>query len=354
MAVYQIVLRIGWIFKTESIIMPAFMDLIGGAGWQRGCLPMLNRLGQSCVPLLFSDHIANLPRKSSWLCVNTLAMGGCFLVLAGAWWGSAGQRTWWWPIFFLVVYALFFTATGMCQVIFSTLTGKLIIENQRGRLAAVGSLIGGLLAIVAALIWLHPWLGTASHGTSQTVAAGQTSLVAQASVAAPSETPSKPKFGLIFGFTGALFIAAAVTTTRLAECDDQFKRPVRRKIETLYASGRIIFGNTNFRLLALTAALFGMSMTLFPHYQSIARARLNIGFDGALSWIIAQHVGASLLSVPAGWMADRFGNRRVLRILMGAACIAPTLLLVLHTTAVTWRLPYLFMFFWLALPNGPS
>ena len=70
--------------------MPAFMDLIGGAGWQLGCLPMLNRLGQSCVPLLFSDHIANLPRKSTWLCVNTLAMGGCFLVLAGAWWGTLG------------------------------------------------------------------------------------------------------------------------------------------------------------------------------------------------------------------------------------------------------------------------
>ena len=36
LAVYQIVLRVGWIFKTESIVMPAFLDHIGGTPWLRG------------------------------------------------------------------------------------------------------------------------------------------------------------------------------------------------------------------------------------------------------------------------------------------------------------------------------
>jgi len=36
---YMILMRVGWIFKTESIIMPAVLDVIGGAGWLRGCLP---------------------------------------------------------------------------------------------------------------------------------------------------------------------------------------------------------------------------------------------------------------------------------------------------------------------------
>ena len=44
---YMVLMRVGWIFKTESIIMPAVVDAIGGAGWLRGCLPMLNRFGQS-------------------------------------------------------------------------------------------------------------------------------------------------------------------------------------------------------------------------------------------------------------------------------------------------------------------
>jgi hypothetical protein len=329
MSIYQIVLRIGWIFKTESIIMPAFMDLIGGAAWQRGCLPMLNRLGQSMVPLLFSDQIRNVPRKRNWLCLTSIAMGGCFLLLAVLWWISGGQRTAWWPFCFLGLYALFFTATGMNQVLFSTLTGKLVLENLRGRLSAVGSLIGGFCAIIFALIWLRPWLESTT-----------------------GDLGVNPQFGLIFGFTGVLFVAAGFTALRFIENPDEARAPLRSRLDILRASSRIVFENHNFRLLAISAALFGMSMTLFPHYQSIARERLGLGFgdlDGALSWIIAQHIGASVLSVPAGGIADRYGNRLVLQILMGTICIAPVLLLVLHAGDIQTRLPYLVMFFLLGL-----
>ena len=326
MAIYQIVLRIGWIFITESIIMPAFMDLVGGAAWQRGCLPMLSRLGRSVVPLLFSDQIRNVPRKRDGLCLTSIAMGCCFLVLAGLWWVSAGQRTAWWPVCFLGLYALFFTATGVNQVLFSTLTGKLIVENQRGRLSAVGSLIGGLSAIVFALIWLRPWL--------------------------LSPAGAYPRFDLIFGFTGILFVASGITALRFIENSDDFKLPLRSRLEILHASAKIVTEDHNFRLLAAAAVMFGMSMTLFPHYQSIARERLGVGFsnlDGLLSWIIAQHVGASVLSVPAGGIADRYGNRLVLQILMGAVCIAPVLVLILHAGEIQWQFPYLVVFFLLGL-----
>ncbi|MGH7200277.1 MAG: hypothetical protein ACREJB_06705, partial [Planctomycetaceae bacterium] len=50
LCLYQILLRVAWIFKTESVIMPAFLDLIAGAGWVRGCLPALNHIGQSLPP----------------------------------------------------------------------------------------------------------------------------------------------------------------------------------------------------------------------------------------------------------------------------------------------------------------
>ena len=40
MAVHQVVFRIGWIFKTESVIVPAFVDAVAGPGWVRGLLPM--------------------------------------------------------------------------------------------------------------------------------------------------------------------------------------------------------------------------------------------------------------------------------------------------------------------------
>ena len=50
-ALYQVVMRTGWIFKTESVIMPAVLDSLGGSGWLRGLLPPLNRFGQSIPPL---------------------------------------------------------------------------------------------------------------------------------------------------------------------------------------------------------------------------------------------------------------------------------------------------------------
>ena len=325
MAIYQVILRVGWIFKTESIIMPAFMDLIGGAGWQRGCLPMLNRLGQSLVPLLLSDRIRNVPLKKVLLCSTSTAMGVCFLILTGMWWFSQGQRTAWWPVAFLAIYALFFTATGLNRILYSTLTGKLIVENYRGRLAAVGSMVGGALAIAAAWFFLRPWMQA-----------------------------DQIRFGWIFGLTGVLMIVAGLSAIRLIESRDTSQPQARGSIEIAKASWKIVFENANFRLLAIAAALFGMSMTLFPHYQSIARHRLGIGLSGSgvevlLYWIIAQHVGAAVLSIPAGGIADRFGNRMALQVLMGAVCVAPVLLLVIQFCDLPWTLPYLFLFFLLGL-----
>jgi hypothetical protein len=50
LAVQLIIMRIGWIFKTESVIIPHVLDVISGnAAWARGFLPVLNRLGQSLL-----------------------------------------------------------------------------------------------------------------------------------------------------------------------------------------------------------------------------------------------------------------------------------------------------------------
>ena len=82
MVAYQVVMRVGWIFKTESIIMPAVLDSIGGPGWLRGCLPLLNRLGQSVPPVLVHRQIRNLRLKKAGVFVASLIMGACFLLLS--------------------------------------------------------------------------------------------------------------------------------------------------------------------------------------------------------------------------------------------------------------------------------
>ena len=300
--------------------MPAFMDLIGGASWQRGCLPMLNRLGQSIPPLLFSDRIRNVRYKKKALWLSTSLMGSCFVFLAVCWWSTDGENRFWWPWLFLTVYAVFFAATGVNQLLFNTLTGKLVVAQQRGRLAATGSLLGGLSAIVFAFLLLQPWL----HSTP-------------------------PQFGLIFGFTGLAMISAAGMAWWFIEVADEKRSQLRSGIEIVANARKTVIQDRNFCLLAIAGAMFGMSMTLFPHYQSIAREKLEIGYDTMLYWIVAQHVGASLLSVPAGWLADRSGNRRVLRILMGLLCVAPAMLVLLQWFDSPLQFFYLVIFFLLGL-----
>ena len=93
--VYMVLMRIGWIFKTESIIMPAVLDVIGGSGWLRGCLPMLNRFGQSLPPLLVSDRVRNARYKKLGMFGATLTMGICFLSLSAVWFVTGGQKSFW-------------------------------------------------------------------------------------------------------------------------------------------------------------------------------------------------------------------------------------------------------------------
>ena len=64
LVLHQILFRTAWIFKTESVIIPAFLDSITEAGWVRGMLPPLNRFGQSVAPLLLSDRLSRSSLKS--------------------------------------------------------------------------------------------------------------------------------------------------------------------------------------------------------------------------------------------------------------------------------------------------
>lgn len=302
--IYMVFMRTGWIFKTESIIMPAVLDVIGGSGWLRGCLPMLNRFGQSVPPLLASDHVRNSRFKKTGLFSTTLTMGICFLGLAIVWAMTSGQKSWWLPIVFLMIYGIFFSSTGINQLNLNTISGKLIRVDRRGRLALVGTVIGSTTAVLCAWFLLNRWLvddsGTGGAGSN---------------------------FVMIFAFTGSAFVAAAIVGLFLKEQPDNYREQRRNGKDLLRAAISTLKHDRNFRKVAIIAALFGMYLTLFPHYQRLGRDRLELGLTALIPWVVAQNIGAAFFSIPAGWIADRFGNRLVLQLMMLILCIAPVLAL---------------------------
>ena len=296
LALYQVIMRTGWIFKTESIIMPAVLDLMGGNALLRGCLPMLNRFGQSLPPLVASDYLRQMPHKKRMLAICAAVMGFCFISLAIIWGLADHQRSNWLPFLFLTIYGIFFSFVGLHNLAMNLMYGKLIPVTNRGKLMLVSMTLGCLSAVGFAWFLLRHWLG------EQT---GQ--------------------FELIFLFTGLAFLLSALIACCLREVADVRKRETKKLPEVFRQSWKTLRVDRNFRTLVVIASLFGMSMTLFPHYQALARGRLDVGLQSMVPWLIAQNIGAAGFSIPMGWLADRYGYRLVLRLQMLLLALPPIL-----------------------------
>ena len=55
-ALNQIVMRFGWMFKSESVVIPAFIDTYTASGTIRGLLPLILRIGQSLPQFLVAQR----------------------------------------------------------------------------------------------------------------------------------------------------------------------------------------------------------------------------------------------------------------------------------------------------------
>jgi len=305
LALYQVIMRTGWIFKTESIVMPAVLDTITGGGplggFLRGWLPVLNRLGHSIPPILFSRRLKVLPRKRSVTIVCTSCMATVFLVLSGIWWMAGKTLSWWMPLAFLASYLTFFVATGLNNLSFGTLQGKLIHATRRGRLLLVASVVGSTTAILAVWLLMPLWL-----------------------------TPDGGRFEMIFGLTAVCFAVAALTMFLVVEPKDDYNEP-RRSVKHLFASTwTLVRTDRDFRRLAWVAMAFGSSLMLFPHYQALGRGPgLGLTLDDLILWLIVQNTGTGLFSLIVGPIADRRGNRLVMQLVLLGIAVLPVIAIVL-------------------------
>ncbi len=313
---HAVVTRVGWIFKTESVIIPAFLDSIAGAGWLRGLLPVLNRLGQSLPPFFLSRRITVAPRKKNVLLLASLAMAAPFLALAaGVWLLDPEPRSGYAPAF-LVLYTLFFCGTGLSMLSAGTLQGKLIRANRRGRLLALATFGGSLPAILFAW-WLLPgWLEQGAHG-----------------------------YAKIFAFAGGCFALAAAAALLIREPADARQEPAASAVEQLRNAREILRRDADYRRLVVVGALFSTSLILIPHYQSLGRARLGLSGADLMFWVVTQNVAVGLASVLFGPLADRYGNRLTLRIVIFATALVPPLALALsHLEPALGRSLYTLVF----------
>lgn len=296
----QIMIRTGWIFKTESIIMPVVLDTMGGAAWLRGFLPMFSRAAYSLSPWLLSHRFNQLKRKKWGLCVTICGMSACFAILSLFWMIAGGQAATWMPILFLAVYASFFACAGMTQLGFGTLQGKLVRATRRGRLMLLGNVGGAAVAIVGAAVLLPSWLHSGGGD-----------------------------FHWIFACSAFFFLLSALIASRLVEPSDDPQQQPQEGVFHVAESWNILSRDIAFQRVAWVAFFFGTSFVLFPHYQALGHARFEFEFSDLIFWVIVQNAGTAVFSLVAGLLADWRGNRLVLRLLLLSLCLLPPAALTL-------------------------
>lgn len=300
LAAYDVVIRIGWIFKTESVIMPAFLDMVAGAGWIRGCLLVVNRFGQSIPPAFFSPRLQRMRRKRGSLAVWTAAMGSPFIVLAVVWAAVGSSPPSWMAALFLLMYFLFSCCHGLNQLSYSTLQGKLIPTQMRGRLLAISLPCGSGMAIVFAWWLMGDWLRLPDGG-----------------------------FTYIFGFTGLCFLIGAVLTQLLEESEDDVAAVGSKSPHPFADAWQVLRTDGNFRRFAVVVMLTMVGTVLFPHYQALAREELKLAGDNLMIWVVVQNASVGGFGLLLGWIVHRRGERLALRLTIFAGALAPLTALVL-------------------------
>ncbi|HIE25793.1 TPA: MFS transporter [Candidatus Poribacteria bacterium] len=280
-------MRIGWIFKTESVIMPGFLDTLTGSSAVRGFLPLISRLGQSLPQFVIAHRVTNFPLKKWAFFYAAILLCVPWGLLSLALWLIPGIHPYLMVGVFLATYTFHWVVYGANFLLSGTLQGKLIDVLQRGRLLAISTSLGCVLAIFAAYFFLPKWLMNGGKG-----------------------------YALVFGATCLFFAVAAVAVLLLRETKDSPDYELNGFRQFAASSAALIGSHANFRWFIIVISLHSVTRLLFPHYTVFGMRTMGVKPSGFVQWLIAQNFINALGSVVMGLLADRYGNRIILRLLI--------------------------------------
>jgi MFS family permease len=284
------------VFKTESVIMPVFLDSLGGSPLIRGWLPLCSRIFNSVPQYLIAHRLQGLARLRPVLAVVTVVQGCAFLLLGALPLFAAATVGSDWIAMFFFVYCVFWLGNGISMLVQGLLQEKLIPYQRRGSLLGTSNFAGCLLAIGALVVWMLPNLETGNGARG---------------------------FAMVFLATGVLFLLTAALSAALDEPHNLHLSSSEKLADSMRQSFRLVVYNGQYRLLLTVMSIYYAVILLFPHFASFGSERLGVSAASLVSWVIVQNVGTALGSAAFGSIADRAGNRLVLRLLLFWLALIP-------------------------------
>jgi predicted MFS family arabinose efflux permease len=176
-----------------------------------------------------------------------------------------------------------------------TLQGKLISPEKRGRLLAYSNVIGCSLSIGLAVYLMPRWL-----------------------------SDSNPRYAVIFAVTAGAFGIAALISFWFKELPSQ-PEGTAPFFKFLGDALLLLRHDRNFRRFAIVILLFYSIWPLFPHYAVFGKRTLGLASSGFVTLIVAQNASNAVGAGIMGNIADRSGNRFVLRFLILISAFTPLL-----------------------------
>lgn len=294
--------RAAWVFKLESVIVPAFLDALGGNATARGFLPILARVGNSLPPFFVAPRVERLSRMKTLLACLTLLEGAPWLILGLLLWWTEPKHAWLWQFGYLTLYAIFAAVNGVTMLTHGTLQGKLIPPQRRGALFAFSNFGGSLLGVGLVFVWMLPHLDLAAGPRG---------------------------FTSVFLATGFLFLLNATAAASFREP----KRHSSPNADSLFAFLRqalvSLRSDRSFRRLMIVVSMFYFFLVLFPHYASHGRRQVGADSADLAIWVVVQNVGLGVGSMLLGPIADRRGYRIAFTMILVGLAIIPLLAIVI-------------------------
>jgi hypothetical protein len=301
-AVRQILFRLGWIFKTESIVIPALTTMLTSSTLYLGLFPMVSRIGKYFPQLFAANFIEPLRKRKYGLIVLNLGAIIPWGIFAALCWMKPLNKTMF-MAFFVFAYASFWICTGAGQMTMRTVIGKVILYNFRGRIQKIIGLYSAVFAIIFSLVAAYILKG-----------------------APPFEFPYN--FAMLFTLTFVLFLVVLTCTILIRE--PSYPLPPKRKgvSRTIVNAFSLIKTNRNLRRAVIIGWSFSLTAALFPFYTAYAREYVGVPIKLLALSLFIQHGANAGCQIFVGPLADRQGNRFVLLVLGWLAVFIPLVPLV--------------------------
>jgi len=294
----------GFSFIHPTTVLPVLMRQLTSSA---PLLGLLTTVWTGCwlLPQLPAGRwLSNKPRKKPVLILAT-AMGRPILLAVSALliFARPSDSTVILIGLFLGVI-IFRTTDAVASVGWFDIFGKAIPINRRGRVVSAGQILGGLLALGAAVI--VRW----------------------------ALSPGGPQFPRNYALLFALAFGGMVVSwfglITLVEPSEPIENSASQQMNVIAHAQHVVRDDRAFRLVTAVRLLTGLAGMALPFYAVHATRELGLPISFVGLVVAAQNIIAILASLGLGMVSERVGSARVIHISALASTTAPLLALILH------------------------